>query len=81
MNYNVYISGFGKDDALIDEMFLGKFQDYTDATEFAHEVYDNPSDYLQDLNHRDRIYTFELGVYRMDAEEHLIQEYSLRKYA
>ena len=81
MNYNVYIGGFGKDDALIDEMFLGKFDDYADAAEFAHEVYDNPSDYLQDLNHRDHIYTFELGVYRMDAEEHLIQEYSLRKYA
>lgn len=81
MNYNVYISGFGKDDALIDEMFLGKFQGYTDATEFAHEVYDNSSDYLQDLNHRDHVYTLEWGVYRMDTEEYLIQEYSLRKYA
>lgn len=81
MNYNVYISGFGKNEELIDEMFLSKFEDYADAADFAHEVYDNPADYLSDLNHRDSIITFELGVYRIDGADHLIKEYTLRKYA
>jgi len=80
MNYSVYISGFGKEDDLVDEMFLGKFEDYSTAADYAHDIYDNPDDYLSDLNHRDRIITFEVGVYHECELDHLVQEYSLRKY-